>query len=288
MEQARIHQYPRQLTGALPIAVNARWTERVLLSVALIATDVSMVLAGFWLAYTLRFEAGVDWLYQPGVAPLGFYTRLVFLLAPAWLIVFRAFGLYEFKHLFSGMREYARVFNACTLGMMLVILFSFFIPDFIIARGWLVLSWLLVTMCVFLGRFALRRFVQWLRAQGRCEGRTHRRVYRPWGHYEGLDAGDRFQVKRLTVKPGASLSLQMHHHRAEHWVVVRGTARVTRGEETFLLSEYESTYISIGVKHRLENPGKMPLEMIEVQSGSYLGEDDIQRFEDRYNRESET
>jgi mannose-6-phosphate isomerase-like protein (cupin superfamily) len=109
-------------------------------------------------------------------------------------------------------------------------------------------------------------------------------VYRPWGTYEGVDAGERFQVKRLVVKPGASLSLQMHHHRAEHWVVVRGTARVTRGEEVFLLSENQSTYIPIGEKHRLENPGTIPLEIIEVQSGSYLGEDDIVRFEDVYNR----
>jgi exopolysaccharide biosynthesis polyprenyl glycosylphosphotransferase len=167
MEQTGIHPYPGQLTGALPVAVNARWTEQVLLSVALIATDVSMVLAGFWLAYTLRFQTGVDWLYQPGVAPLGFYSRLVLLLVPVWLIVFRIFGLYEFKYLFSGMREYARAFNACTLGIMLVVLFSFLFPDFIIARGWVVLSWLLVTMCVLLGRFALRRFVQWLRAGGR-------------------------------------------------------------------------------------------------------------------------
>jgi mannose-6-phosphate isomerase-like protein (cupin superfamily) len=109
-------------------------------------------------------------------------------------------------------------------------------------------------------------------------------VYRPWGTYEGVDAGERFQVKRLVVKPGASLSLQMHHHRAEHWVVVRGTARVTRGQEVFLLSENQSTYIPIGEKHRLENPGTIPLEIIEVQSGSYLGEDDIVRFQDVYNR----
>ena len=122
MERTSIHPYPGQLTGALPVAVNARWTEQVLLSVALIATDVSTELAGFWLAYTLRFEASIDWLYQPGVAPLGFYSRLVFLLAPGWLIVFRLFGLYEFKYLFSGMREYARAFNACTLGIMLVVL----------------------------------------------------------------------------------------------------------------------------------------------------------------------
>jgi mannose-1-phosphate guanylyltransferase/mannose-6-phosphate isomerase len=118
----------------------------------------------------------------------------------------------------------------------------------------------------------------------REEHRFHRRVYRPWGDYEGIDHGTRYQVKRLTVKPGAQLSLQMHHHRAEHWIVVSGTAKITRGEDVFLLSENESTYISIGMNHRLENPGSIPLEIIEVQSGSYLGEDDIVRFEDAYNR----
>ncbi len=123
-----------------------------------------------------------------------------------------------------------------------------------------------------------------LKAEGRSEYSVHRRVYRPWGSYEGMDAGERFQVKRLTVKPGAALSLQMHHHRAEHWVVVKGTAKVTRGEEVFLLSENESTHIPIGTKHRLENPGTIPLEIIEVQSGAYLGEDDIVRFDDVYNR----
>jgi mannose-1-phosphate guanylyltransferase/mannose-6-phosphate isomerase len=126
--------------------------------------------------------------------------------------------------------------------------------------------------------------VAYLKKQSRNEHLDHRRVYRPWGTYEGVDSGERFQVKRLVVKPGASLSLQMHHHRAEHWVVVRGTARVTRGEEVFLLSENQSTYIPIGEKHRLENPGTIPLEIIEVQSGSYLGEDDIVRFQDVYNR----
>ena len=131
----------------------------------------------------------------------------------------------------------------------------------------------------------VKQAVSWLRANGREEGTAHRRVYRPWGSYEQLDDGERYQVKRLTVKPGASLSLQMHHHRAEHWVVARGTARVTKGDEVFLLSENESTYIPLGVQHRLENPGKVVLEVIEVQSGSYLGEDDIVRFEDVYNRE---
>ncbi|MFB3082958.1 MAG: cupin domain-containing protein, partial [Gammaproteobacteria bacterium] len=104
------------------------------------------------------------------------------------------------------------------------------------------------------------------------------------GHYEGVDAGERFQVKRLTVYPGASLSLQLHHHRAEHWVVVKGTAKVTRGEEVFTLTENQSTYIPVETKHRLENPGTVPLEVIEVQSGDYLGEDDIVRFEDKYKR----
>jgi mannose-1-phosphate guanylyltransferase/mannose-6-phosphate isomerase len=124
-----------------------------------------------------------------------------------------------------------------------------------------------------------------LKRQKRSEHLMHRRVYRPWGCYEGVDAGDRFQVKRITVNPGAALSLQMHHHRAEHWIVVKGTARVTRGDEVFFVSENESTFIPLGTRHRLENPGAIPLEIIEVQSGSYLGEDDIVRFEDRYNRE---
>ena len=130
----------------------------------------------------------------------------------------------------------------------------------------------------------VKAVVDWLHGQERAERLTHRRVYRPWGSYEGIDEGSRFQVKRITVQPGASLSLQMHHHRAEHWIVVAGTARVTKGDETFLLSENQSTYIPLGVTHRLENPGTLPLELIEVQSGSYLGEDDIVRFEDKYNR----
>lgn len=130
----------------------------------------------------------------------------------------------------------------------------------------------------------VRQIVSRLKSEGRSEHQVHRRVHRPWGDYEGIDIGSRYQVKRITVKPGAALSLQMHHHRAEHWVVVKGTAKVTRGEEEFLLSENESTYIPIGVKHRLENPGSLPLEIIEVQSGGYLGEDDIVRFEDVYGR----
>ena len=130
----------------------------------------------------------------------------------------------------------------------------------------------------------VKRITQHLDAEGRCESEFHRCVHRPWGSFEGVDQGGRFQVKRLSVKPGASLSLQMHHHRAEHWIVVSGTARVTCNEDEFLLSENESTYIPIGARHRLENPGTIPLEIIEVQSGSYLGEDDIVRFQDVYNR----
>jgi mannose-1-phosphate guanylyltransferase / mannose-6-phosphate isomerase len=119
------------------------------------------------------------------------------------------------------------------------------------------------------------------------EASLHRKVARPWGYYDSIERGARFQVKRITVRPGAKLSLQMHHHRAEHWIVVSGTALVTKGTEAFLLTENQSTYISIGETHRLENPGKTDLEMIEVQSGSYLGEDDIVRFEDTYGRLAE-
>jgi mannose-1-phosphate guanylyltransferase/mannose-6-phosphate isomerase len=134
----------------------------------------------------------------------------------------------------------------------------------------------------------VKKLVQLLKERGRYEHSLHREVFRPWGSYDSIEAGGRFQVKRLKVKPGATLSLQMHHHRAEHWVVVAGTARITRGEEVFLLEENQSTYIPIGVKHRIENPGMIPLEIIEVQSGSYLGEDDIVRFEDVYGRKGTT
>ena len=130
----------------------------------------------------------------------------------------------------------------------------------------------------------VKKIVDLLNAQGRVESESHRKVFRPWGSYEGVDSGERFQVKRIVVNPGASLSLQMHYHRAEHWIVVRGTARVVNGDATILLSENQSTYIPLGTLHRLENPGKVPLEMIEVQSGSYLGEDDIVRLEDSYGR----
>lgn len=125
---------------------------------------------------------------------------------------------------------------------------------------------------------------QKLKVDERSEWELHREVYRPWGKYDSIDSGDGYQVKRITVKPGARLSVQMHHHRAEHWIVVSGSAKVTNGEKTFLLAENESTYIPVGVIHALENPGKVNLELIEVQSGSYLGEDDIVRFEDKYGR----
>lgn len=123
-----------------------------------------------------------------------------------------------------------------------------------------------------------------LKQEQRSEALLHRQVSRPWGSYEGVDAGERFQVKRIVVNPGASLSLQKHHHRAEHWVVVSGTARVTCGDQVITLSENQSTYIPLGETHRLENPGQIPLQIIEVQSGSYLGEDDIVRIEDEYGR----
>ena len=126
--------------------------------------------------------------------------------------------------------------------------------------------------------------VSTLRTNKRDEVNNHARVYRPWGDYEGVDSGSRYQVKRIVVKPGEKLSLQLHHHRAEHWTVVKGTAIVTKGDEEILLGENQSTYIPLGEVHRLENPGKIPLELIEVQSGSYLGEDDIIRLEDKYGR----
>jgi mannose-1-phosphate guanylyltransferase/mannose-6-phosphate isomerase len=134
----------------------------------------------------------------------------------------------------------------------------------------------------------VKQLVGQLKKHGRYETSLHREVFRPWGSYDSIDSGDRFQVKRLMVKPGACMSLQLHHHRAEHWIVVSGTARITRGEETFLLEENQSTYIPLGTRHRIENPGKIPLHIIEVQSGGYLGEDDIVRFEDRYGREGDT
>lgn len=130
----------------------------------------------------------------------------------------------------------------------------------------------------------VKKIVNRLKEQNRPEIELHRQVYRPWGSYECIDSEERFQVKRITVNPGASLSLQKHYHRSEHWIVVTGTARITKGDENFILSENQSTYIPLGIKHRLENPGKIPLELIEVQSGSYLGEDDITRYDDTYGR----
>lgn len=130
----------------------------------------------------------------------------------------------------------------------------------------------------------VKKIVKQLKGEGRPQVKWHRKVYRPWGAYDSIDSGSRFQVKRITVKPGGTLSLQMHHHRAEHWIVVCGTAEVTCGDKVVLLTENQSTYIPLGVTHRLRNPGRLPLELIEVQSGSYLGEDDIVRFEDSYGR----
>jgi mannose-1-phosphate guanylyltransferase / mannose-6-phosphate isomerase len=130
----------------------------------------------------------------------------------------------------------------------------------------------------------VKNIVGQLQQAGRSEPSLHRQVHRPWGWYDSIDSGTRFQVKRIMVKPGASLSLQKHHHRAEHWIVVSGTAEVTNGDQVILLGENQSTYIPLGQVHRLANPGKVPLEIIEVQSGSYLGEDDIVRFEDHYGR----
>ena len=130
----------------------------------------------------------------------------------------------------------------------------------------------------------VKRIVEQLERSGRELHTTHRKVYRPWGSYEGIDNGDNFQVKHITVNPGAKLSLQMHHKRAEHWIVVSGTALVTCGDKVYPLKENQSTYIPLGEKHRLENVGPEPLHLIEVQSGSYLGEDDIVRFEDTYGR----
>jgi mannose-1-phosphate guanylyltransferase/mannose-6-phosphate isomerase len=130
----------------------------------------------------------------------------------------------------------------------------------------------------------IKTIIAQIEQQQRSEHMQHREIYRPWGCYDAIDSGERYQVNRIRVKPGASLSLQLHHHRAEHWIVVKGTARVQKGDETILLSENESTFIPVGVKHRLSNPGKIPLEIVEVQSGSYLAEDDVIRYEDSYGR----
>ncbi len=132
----------------------------------------------------------------------------------------------------------------------------------------------------------VKKIVNRLKREERSEASLHHRVFRPWGSYESLIVSERFQVKRIVVNPGQTLSLQMHHHRAEHWIVVAGTAEVTCEDKVFMLGEDESTYIPLGHKHRLANPGRIPLELIEVQSGTYLGEDDIVRFEDVYGRSS--
>ncbi|MCU7878018.1 MAG: mannose-1-phosphate guanylyltransferase/mannose-6-phosphate isomerase [Candidatus Thiodiazotropha sp. (ex. Lucinoma kazani)] len=132
----------------------------------------------------------------------------------------------------------------------------------------------------------VKEIVEQLKSSGRCEHISHVRVYRPWGNYETVDECDRFKVKRIVVNPGASLSLQQHHHRAEHWVVVKGTAKITKGDKEMMLTEDQSVYIPLGTRHRLENPGLIPLEIVEVQTGSYLGEDDIVRFSDEYGRDS--
>ena len=130
----------------------------------------------------------------------------------------------------------------------------------------------------------IKGVVDLLKQESREEYSAHREVVRPWGTYDSIDRGKRYQVKRIMVKPGAKLSVQMHHHRAEHWIIVKGTAKITNGGKTYLLTENQSTYIPVGEVHALENPGRVPLELIEVQSGSYLGEDDIVRFEDLYGR----
>jgi mannose-1-phosphate guanylyltransferase/mannose-6-phosphate isomerase len=133
----------------------------------------------------------------------------------------------------------------------------------------------------------VKKLVLQLQQGNRSELDLHRKVHRPWGWYDSIDEGERFKVKRIQVKPGASLSLQKHHHRAEHWVVVKGTAQITNGDKVLTLTENQSTYIPLGEVHRLANPGSIPLEIIEVQSGSYLGEDDIVRYEDTYGRSGE-
>ena len=155
------------LTRPLETAINPRWARQFSLVSTLVIIDLAMVLLGFWLAYTIRFEAGLAWFYQHETSPLDFYQHLVFLLAPLWIVIFWLFGLYDFKNLFAGMHEYARVFNACTFGLVVVILFTFFEPNFIIARAWLILSWLLVSSGVILGRFAFRRVIHWIRGKGR-------------------------------------------------------------------------------------------------------------------------
>jgi exopolysaccharide biosynthesis polyprenyl glycosylphosphotransferase len=156
-----------KVTSTPSLVINSQWTSRLLLLALLVATDLLTILVGFWLAYLIRFEAGISWwAYQHETSPIDFYQGFVFLFAPLWVVVFGLFGLYEFKNIFSGMREYAKVFNGCTLGMMLIILFTFFDPSFIIARGWVILSWLLVSSSVGAGRFMFRRIVFQMRTKG--------------------------------------------------------------------------------------------------------------------------
>jgi exopolysaccharide biosynthesis polyprenyl glycosylphosphotransferase len=155
-----------QLSRSLKTTAYPRWAKRLSLLIALILVDLAMVLLGFRMAYVVRFEAGVSWFFQPQVSQLDFYQHLVFLFAPLWVIIFGVFGLYDFKNLFSGLREYIQIFNACTLGAVMIIFFTFIDPDLIIARAWLILSWILITLSVVLGRFAFRRIIHWLRNRG--------------------------------------------------------------------------------------------------------------------------
>ncbi len=165
MMTTRTNTYP--LTGPLHVAVNARWAERILLWITLIGVDSLMIIAGFWVAYLLRFESNISWFYQHEVAPENYYQFIVFLLSPIWIAIFAVFGLYNFRNLFSGLKEYTNAFNACTLAIMTIIFLTFFDTDFVVARGWVILSWLLIIFLVISGRFMLRRAVQHLRAKGR-------------------------------------------------------------------------------------------------------------------------
>lgn len=156
-----------QFVSPLRVAVNARWAERILLWTLLVGTDILMILLGFWVAYIVRFESDIVLFYQHAVAPESFYRWIVFLLAPIWIGIFFVFGLYNFRNLFGGMQEYTQAFNACTLAIMSIIFISFFDPNFVVARGWVILSWVFVSFFVISGRFFLRRFVQYLRSRGR-------------------------------------------------------------------------------------------------------------------------
>ncbi len=184
-----------KLTGSLPVAINARGGDQILLKVALVAGDLLMILLGFWLAYLIRFEIGISLFYQPEIPLLGFYQGLLLFLAPGWLVIFRLFGLYDFKNLFAGTREYARVFNACTLSMMLIIHLTFFEPAFVVARGWAVLSWVLIFLSVISGRFATRRFVQFMRVN---HGRLMTGVLIVGANEEGLAIAQQLRSNRKT------------------------------------------------------------------------------------------